>query len=110
MLQDSAQAFGRMLDDYDALGIIGRVVLVDGKLIACTFGMPVNEETFCVLFEVADLSYKGVAAFIFRQLCEDVAPYRCINIMDDSGLESLRTVKESYRPLRRVSAYIATCA
>ena len=33
--------------------------------------------------------------------------YEYVNIMDDSGLENLKAVKESYHPLRLVPAYIA---
>ena len=33
--------------------------------------------------------------------------FRFVNIMDDSGLDNLKTVKESYRPVRVVPAFIA---
>ncbi len=107
MLVDSRSAFDEMLNAPEALGMWGRVVEVDGAIGACTFGMPVNDETVCVMFEVADLRLKGIAAFIFKAVCEEMSAYRYVNIMDDSGLENLRSVKESYRPQRMVAAYTA---
>jgi len=53
------------------------------------------------------LAFKGLSQYIFRRFCEDLKGYKYINITDDSGLESLKAVKESYRPLRLIPAFIA---
>ena len=110
MLDDSGRCFSLMLEDWRSLGMTGRIVETQGCIQACSFGYALNEKTFCVLFEVADLSFKGISQYIFRELCREMSGYEHINIMDDSGLANLRRVKESYRPLRVVSNFIVTRA
>ena len=106
MLNDSRTAHRTAIADTDALGLIGRVVRINGEIKGYTFGYPLNTDTFCVLFEVTDLCTKGLAQFIYREFCRElVGTYRWINAMDDSGLESLRRVKRSYHPTRLMPSY-----
>ena len=106
MLDDSRSAHRIGVSHADALGLLGRVVRTDGKIRGYTFGYPLNADTFCVLFEIADLSTKGLAQFIYREFCKELmASYRWVNAMDDSGLENLKRVKHAYRPAQRIHAY-----
>ena len=107
MLEDSRRCLGLLLNSYKDLDITGRLVEVEGRLKAFTFGFELSNNTFCILYEVADLSVKGLAQFIFSEFCRDLKSYKCINVMDDSGLENLRKVKLSYHPVKLVPAYIA---
>jgi hypothetical protein len=106
MLEDSQTCLKVLLDDYSGLKIVGRVVKIDKKIKALTFGFRLAEDTFCILYEITDLSIKGLAQFIFREFCRELADYKYINIMDDSGLENLKKVKLSYHPVKLVPAYI----
>ncbi len=106
MLEDSRRCLKVLLDDYSGLKIVGRVVRVGGKIKAFSFGYKLNRETFCILYEITDLTLKGLAQFIFREFCRELTDYRYINIMDDSGLGNLKKVKLSYHPVRLVPAYI----
>ena len=107
MLGDSYQALKVSLSNYNHLKLIARVVTVSGELKAFTLGYRLSPRFFCILFEIADLSIKGLAQFIFRQFSlEAQATAVYINIMDDSGLENLRRVKLSYRPARLIHPYI----
>jgi len=106
MLGDSEVCLRVLLDGYSGLKIVGRVVRVDGEIRAFSFGYRLNSETFCILYEITDLSIKGLAQFIFRQFCRELKDYKYINIMDDSGLENLKKVKLSYHPVKLVPAYI----
>lgn len=108
MLTDSLSCLKILLKDYSDLDCIGRQVMVDDALGAFTFGFKLNSDTFCVLYEIADLSIKGLSQFIFRQFCSELKDYRYINIMDDSGLENLKKVKLSYHPVRLIPAYIVS--
>ena len=108
MLEDSRVTLKVALSHYRALGLLGRVVKVNGDVKAFTFGYHLNESTFCILYEVADLSFKGIAQFVFRQFCRELEKYTFINAMDDSGLENLRKVKNAYRPLKQIRSYIIT--
>jgi hypothetical protein len=108
MLGDSRDGLKILLGHYRHLDIIGRLVKIDYKVKAFTFGFPLNKDTFCILYETTDLAIKGLAQFIFRQFCRELKNYRYINIMDDSGLENLKKVKLSYHPVRLIPNYIIT--
>jgi hypothetical protein len=66
-----------------------------------------NHDTFCILYEITDLSVKGLAQFIFREFSRELKGYRYLNIMDDSGLENLKQVKLSYKPVRLIPSFTA---
>ncbi len=107
LLSDSRISLKEALDNYSALGFGGGVVRIDKKIKGFTFGFVLNPEIFCVLYEITDLSIKGLAQFIFRTFAQELKNYKFINVMDDSGLENLKKVKLSYHPARLVPAYIA---
>jgi len=106
MLGDNLVCLKILLDDFRNLDCIGRVVKVDDRIKAFTFGYKLNQDIFCILFEIADLSIKGLSQFIFREFCQELTDYKYINIMDDSGLASLKKVKLSYHPTRLIPNYI----
>ena len=71
MLEDSRCAHQIGLAHADALGLIGRVVKINGHIRGWTFGYPLNADTFCILFEVTDLEIKGLAQFIYREFARE---------------------------------------
>ena len=106
MLDDSGSAHRIGVSHADALGLLGRVVRIDGEIRGYTFGYPLGAETFCVLFEITDLGTKGLAQFIYREFCKELMDtYRWINAMDDSGLENLKRVKHAYHPIQLIPSY-----
>jgi hypothetical protein len=107
MLEDGRRCLKLMLNHYSKLGFIGRIVKINKEIKAFTFGFKLNNNTFCILYEITDLSIKGLAQFIFAQFCRELKGYKYINIMDDSGLENLKKVKLSYCPAGLIPAYIA---
>jgi hypothetical protein len=108
MLDDSRRCLEVLLGAWGDLGYAGMVVTVEGVVAGFTCGFPVNDRTFCVAYEITDISIKGLAQYIFREFCFRLKGYTYINVMDDSGLDNLKEVKLSYRPERKVPAYIAT--
>jgi len=106
MLKDSRISLKVVLDNCHHLGLLGRIVKIDNQIKAFTFGYKLNPKIFCILYEITDLSQKGLSQFIFRQFCLELKEYRYINIMDDSGLENLKKVKLSYRPVRLIPNFI----
>lgn len=110
MLEENAGVHQLALRHYQELGLTGRVVAIDGKVMAYTFGYPLNEQTFCVLFEIADLFCNGLGVFIFREFCRDAAltPYKFINVMDDFELKNIERTKDSYRPVVLLPSYTVT--
>jgi len=108
MLEDSRRCFKVVLDNYLRLDLVGRIVKINNVIKGLTFGFKLNGNTFCILYEITDLSIKGLAQFIFARFCRESKDYKYINIMDDSGLENLKKVKLSYRPEKLIPAYIVT--
>jgi len=105
MLDDSRSAHRTGLMNYEALGLVGGVVRIDGELSGYTFGYPLNSEVFCVLFEVTHPRVKGLAQFLFREFCRERSANRLIHAMGDSGLENIKGVKLSYRPCELIPSY-----
>ena len=105
LLEDNFTAFQVVLGSYNKLGFIGRVIKTGGEIKAVTVGYPLGRKTFVVLFEVCDLRFKGIAQYIFREFCKE-QDYPDINIMDDSGLDSLKKVKLSYRPYKIMDSFV----
>ncbi|MDD5245914.1 MAG: phosphatidylglycerol lysyltransferase domain-containing protein [Candidatus Omnitrophica bacterium] len=106
MLGDTFVTLKVFLSACRSLGCQGRVVRVQGKIKAFSFGYHLNKDTFCILYEVADLKFKGLAQFIFREFSAELKEYTYINIMDDSGMENLKKTKLSYHPQRMIPAYV----
>lgn len=108
MLSDTRACLEVALSHYRNLGLIGRVVKINKEIKGFTFGFKLSADTFCILYEITDLSVKGLSQFIFREFSSELKGYNYINVMDDSGLENLKKVKLSYRPVELVPAYIVT--
>jgi hypothetical protein len=71
-----------------------------------TVGCPLHDgRTFHVMFEVSDLSVKGAAQYMFRELCREMQPFDRINAGSASDLDNLARVKESYRPAERLPSH-----
>jgi len=107
MIDDSLTCLKILFRDFKRLEITGRVVKIREAIKAFSFGYRLNNDTFCILYEITDLSIKGIAQFVFREFCSELKGLRYINIMDDCGLDNLKKVKLSYRPIKSAPAYIA---
>jgi uncharacterized protein len=93
-------------DNFNSLNLRGIVVVVDERIRAYTFGFTQNEQTFCILAEICDLTYNGIAQFIFREFSRAIGGMPYINVLDDSALRNLNLVKESYRPHQKIPSYV----
>lgn len=107
MMLDSGNSLRNALRHCRELNFKGMVVKVGRKIKGFTIGYELHKDTFCILYEITDLSVKGLAQFIFAKFCSALNRYKYINIMDDSGLENLKKAKLSYHPHKLVPAYIA---
>jgi hypothetical protein len=107
MLEDSFKAFRVWLERLGEFQVSAKVVECGGDLKAFTSGYPLTLEMFCINFEVADISVKGLSQFIFSEFAKALEAYSELNIMDDSEIESLRWTKFSYRPLRLIRSMTA---
>ena len=72
---------------------------MDGKLVAFTYGCPINSDTFDVCVEKADVDYEGAFSIINQEFVRHLPPqYIHINREEDLGEEGLRRAKLSYKP------------
>ncbi len=94
-LRSMTRAFNR----WDRLGLTGGTIWVDNKLVAFTFGCPINQNTFDVCVEKADVNYEGAFTIINQEFVKHLPEqYFYINREEDMGDEGLRRAKESYKP------------
>ena len=107
MLDENTKVHALFMQHANALDLVGRVVEIDGKIAAYTFGYALSPDTFCVLLEITDLDKTGLAAYIFQHFCADdvVKPFEYINTMDDFGLPNIAKAKESYHPVKKLPVY-----
>lgn len=106
MLEDSRKSFQFMMDNFGSFNLKGIEVIINSDIKGFTLGYELNKSTFCILYEVVDLNVKGLSQFIFKKFCEILKGYEFINVMDDSGLENLKRVKQSYNPIKEIPNYI----
>lgn len=107
MLEENALVHAKLMDKAAQLALVGRVVDIDGKIAGYTFGCALNDDTFCVVLEIADNDIAGLAAFTFNHFCRDkaVRDFTWINAMDDFGMPNVAKAKASYHPARTIAVY-----
>ena len=109
LLEDASLAHRQAVLQYEALQLTGRVVRINNRVEGYLFGFKRRGDMFCILLEITNLDIRGLAQFIFREFCRErgMEDFRYINALGDSGLETLRRVKLSYRPSKIVPSHIA---
>ena len=96
------------LHNFEALGLTGGILHVNSKIVAFTFGMPINHETFGVHVEKADTNIEGEYAMINYEFANRIPEqYIYINREEDLGIEGLRKAKLSYQPVTILEKYMA---
>lgn len=108
---DEQHSMRRVFKHWNELQPRGGVIFVDGKVVAFTFGGPINYDTFDVCCEKADTDYEGAYAIINREFVRRLPEqYILINREEDLGLEGLRKAKLSYQPKVILDKYTITCS
>lgn len=93
------QGIERALTHYDALGLQGLCLLIDGRVEGFTIGERINDQVASILIEKTNFAIPGAAQYLFREFTKTFADCSYINVGDDLGLENMRRVKMSYRPV-----------
>ena len=93
------QVMETIFSNWDALGMIGGSIFVDGRMVAFTYGAAVTTDTFDVCVEKADRHVEGAFAIINQQFAEHLPEqYIYLNREEDMGIPGLRKAKLSYHP------------
>lgn len=104
------QGIERALRHFDALGLEGLCLIIGGRIEGFTFGERINPRVASILVEKTNFAIPGAAQFLFREFARRFADCEYINVGDDLGLENLRKVKMSYRPVLFGEKYsVARC-
>ena len=105
-LREENCAVIQMLTHFSALGLLGGVLEIDGKLVACTLAEMLNPQTLVIHAEKAKVGLTGVYQVINQTFLQQCAPeVRYINREQDLGVEGLRKAKLSYNPVELVKKY-----
>ena len=93
------QVMETMFSNWDALGMTGGSIFVDGRMVAFTYGSAVTTDTLDVCVEKADRHVEGAFAIINQQFAEHLPEqYIYLNREEDMGIPGLRQAKLSYHP------------
>jgi len=87
------------IQHFYELELLGGAIAVDGKIVAFSYGSPINHFTFGVHVEKADVRYDGIFSVINQEFASRIPEqYIYINREEDLGLPGLRKSKLSYYP------------
>jgi hypothetical protein len=105
---DENQAVIYALRHFEELGLTGGILYANGKTAAFTYGMPINQDTFGIHVEKADIHINGAYPMInYEFACRIPEQYMYLNREEDLGIEGLRKAKLSYCPEIIMDKYIA---
>lgn len=97
------ESISQVFNHWERFGAIGGALFVDDKMVAFTYGVPINGNTFDLCVEKGDIAYKGVYTVIRHEFMQRVPEqYIYINLEEDMGLPGLRRAKSSYHPAYQI--------
>ncbi len=98
-LAEEACAVRNCFNNFQALGLSGGLLRLNGEVIAFTMGRPLNSDTFIVHIEKAFHEIAGAYPMINQQfVSHNCEKFQYVNREDDVGDEGLRKAKLSYKP------------
>ena len=98
------------MNHFNELALLGGAIVVENKIIAFTYGSPINNATFGIHVEKADIRYEGVFSVINQEFAKQIPKqYVYINREEDLGIPGLRKSKLSYHPYLLLEKNAATC-
>lgn len=100
-------AMKELLPHMDELNLRGGCIRVDGKIVAFTFGSPINNKVFDIHVEKALPEYRTAYSLINKEfILNELSDFEFVNREDDLGLEGLRKAKLSYHPDILLKKYV----
>lgn len=100
-------AINTYFENFHALGLMGGVLRVGGKLAAFTIGERINSDTLGVHIEKAEASVEGAYPAVNQMFAASAGKdFTYINREEDLGIEGLRKAKRSYHPAFMIEKHI----
>ena len=97
------ESISQVFDNWERFGAIGGALFVDDKMVAFTYGVPINGNTFDLCVEKGDINYKGVYTVVRHEFMQQIPEqYTYVNLEEDLGLPGLRRAKSSYHPAYQI--------
>jgi hypothetical protein len=94
-------------EHFAELDLIGAAIRANGKIVAFTYGAPINDEVFDICVEKADISILGTYPVINQQFVRRLpSRFIYINREEDLGVPGLRKAKLSYNPVEMVEKFV----
>ena len=98
-----------VLNNFADFRLQGGAILLNGRVIAFTFGEQLNKDTAVIHVEKADPEVRGAYPAINQGFVEHAWGHLTyINREEDMGIEGLRKAKESYKPEKLIEKFNAT--
>lgn len=99
-IRNERRALTFALHHFEELNLTGAIIRISGKLVAFTFGAPINHDTFGVHYEKADINIDGIYSAINQHFAAYLPEqYIYLNREEDLGIPGLRQAKLSYHPV-----------
>lgn len=87
------------LEHFDALGLSGLVIRLDGQVAAFSYGSPLGSRVFDIIAQKADPTVRYLYRVLFQEFVKAYClPFEYVNAEEDLGLPGLRALKMTYRP------------
>ena len=106
-LEKEGCAIRRALEHSSELGLEGRVIRLEGQVIAFSICSRITPRIADVHFEKAKADIPGAYATVNNHLALSLEDVELINREEDMGIEGLRKAKQSYRPEIHLMRYSA---
>lgn len=107
LLMMEEKAMEDVLQNFEAAGYIGGVILIDGQIEALAIGGRLGKKTVTVHVEKASTEFRGLYQAINNEFCRQHARnVKYVNREEDMGLPGLRKAKTSYHPVKMIEKYI----
>ena len=98
-IEAERQVMETVFANWEALGMMGGSIFVEGRMVAFTYGAAVTTDTFDICVEKADRHVEGAFSIINQQFAEHLPEqYIYLNREEDMGIPGLRQSKLSYHP------------
>lgn len=108
-LRNERKAMIYAFRNFEELNIQGGVLRINNRIVAFTYGAPVNEDTFDIIIEKADTDIDGAYSMINREFAAHLPEqYIYVNREEDLGIPGLRQAKLSYHPAILLEKVIAS--